>query len=322
MRRLLAAFLLLAAPARADVAEAVREAILPGYAAFAESTAALAGAAAESCEAEALRPAFHAAFDAWIGVAHLRLGPVEEEGRALAIAFWPDPKGLGAKAQAGLLAGDPALLEPERFAQQSVAARGLMALERLLYPAGAPEADPCPLIRATAADLARIAAAISAEWRAGYARLLLDPGGEGNTRFLTGTEARQAIFTQIGAGLEFLAEQRLGRPLGSFDRPRPERAEAVASGRSLRNIRLSLAAMRALAEALAPDSPRTLAAFDRAIAQAGALDDPVLAGVAEPQGRLRVEILQQSVRAIRDAALAEMAPALGVGFGFNAQDGD
>ena len=126
--------LLLPFPAVADVADVVRDHILPGYDRFAEATEALALRAAETCDAKALAPAYHAAFDAWMGVQHLHLGPAEDDGRNLAIAFWPDPKGLGRKAQLALLTGDPAKLEPDAFAEQSVAARGLSGLERLLWP--------------------------------------------------------------------------------------------------------------------------------------------------------------------------------------------
>jgi uncharacterized protein len=319
MRTLALTLILLASPALADVAAVVNDHIRPAQARFALATAELAGV--DSCDPVVLRPGFHAAHDAWMGVAHLRLGPVEEDGRGLAIAFWPDPKSLGAKAQRGLLTGDPAALEPARFAEQSVAARGLTGLERLLYPADPLPADPCPLIRATTRDLARLAAEIDAGWAA-QGDALLTAGKPGNTVYLSQTEALQALFTQLATGLEFVADQRLGRPLGSFDKPRPERAEARASGRSLRNVVLSLTGLRDLAVRLDPDSPQTLAAFDRAIALAARLDDPALQGVADPQGRLKVEILQQAVRAIRDTALAEMVPALGVGLGFNSADGD
>ena len=44
--------------------------------------------------------------------------------------------------------------------------------------------------------------------------------------------------------------------------------------------------------------------------------------MADPQGWLKLEILQQAVRATRDAAIAEIGPALGVELGFNSQDGD
>lgn len=324
MRTLFPAFALTlaASAALADFPEAVRDHILPGYAGFEVASAALAAAAGESCDVTALQPGYHAAYDAWMAVQHLRFGPVETDGRVLAILYWPDPKALGAKAQLALLTGDPAKLAPDAFAEQSVAARGLLALERLLFPAEALPGDPCPLIRATAGDLARIAAVVHAEWRNGFAQTLTSAGEAGNTTYLSRPEARQVLFTQLATGLEFLDDQRLGRPLGSFDVPHPERAEARASGRSLRNVLLSLQAMRALMVALTPDAPATLAAFDHAISLAATMDDPVFAGVTAPPDRLKVEILQQAVREIREVILSELAPELDVGIGFNAADGD
>jgi len=134
---------LLAAPALADFPDTVTDHILPGYAAFAAATQSLATAAAADCDPASLTAPFNAAYDAWIGVQHLRFGPVEQDGIGLSIAFWPDPKGSGARAQRGLLTGDAALLTPASFAQQSVAARGLTGLERLLFPK-----TPCPPIPA------------------------------------------------------------------------------------------------------------------------------------------------------------------------------
>ena len=315
-------------PALGGTREAVETQILPGFVAFAEAAGALSAAAEADCAPEALRPAWNAAFDAWLRVGFLHLGPGEESGRTLAIAFWPDPKAIGARQQAGLIrAADPAVLEPAAFAMQSVAVRGLFALERLIYPA--PD-DPaaaggdfvCALTRATATDMARMAKGLSADWQDGYAAALMTAGEPGNTLFQTPEEAAQALYTQLMTGLEFLADARLGRPLGTFDDPRPDRAESVVAGRSLRNVALSLAALRDFALALAPDSPATAAAFDRALATAAALDDPVFAGVADPQGRLKVEILEQEVDAIRAVAADEVGPALEVGIGFNAADGD
>ena len=322
MRHCLILTFALATPALADFPETVKNHILPGYAAFAVATQALADATGQSCDPVTLQPAFNAAFDAWVGIQHINIGPVAANGDALAIEFWPDPKGSGAKAQRGLLAGDPAALQPDTFAEQSVAARGLAGLERLLYPSDPFAADPCPLIRATAADLARMAGEVQAAWINSYADTMLTAGEPGNTTFLTRPEVRQALFTQLIAGIEFLRDQRLGRPLGTFDKPRPERAEAKASGRSLTNIRLSLMAMKAMTASLTPDAPLTMAAFDRAITLADKLNDPVLDGVSTPSGRLKVEILQQSVTALHDTAVKELGPELDVGIGFNAADGD
>jgi uncharacterized protein len=311
--------LLLCSPAAADTAAVVQDHIRPGHAAFAAAAGALA--ANDSCDVTTLTPGFHAAYDAWMGIAHLHLGPSEENGRSLAILFWPDPKGLGAKVQRALLTGDPALISPAALAQQSVAARGLAGLERLLYPAEPLPADPCPLIQATADDLARMADDLAQEWGP-YGELLLSAGQPGNPRFLSAEEATQALFTQLAAGLEYIADRRLGRPLGTFDKPRPDLAEGRASARALQNVILSLKALRDLSSDLSPDSEKTLAAFDHAIALAEDLDDPAFARLADPQGWLKVEILQQSVRAARDTAIAEIGPALGVTLGFNSADGD
>ena len=245
---------------------------------------------------------------------------------AVAIAFWPDTRGATPAALSKLVAAeDPAIDSPEGAAQLSVAARGLYALEYLLYDpqiAGGGDYD-CRLTAALAGDLARTAAQIDAEWRDGFAATVLTAGEPGNAVFLSADEAAQAMFTSLMTGLEFTADQRLGRPLGSFERPRPTRAETWRSGRSLRNVQLSLAALHDFAASLADvPLPLTEAAFVRATQLAAQLDDPAFAGVAEPQGRLKVEILQQAVRAASEAAGAEIGAALGVGTGFNSADGD
>lgn len=316
---LTAVALALVNPAAADTAAVVNDHARPGYQAFDYAVSRLADV--ESCDAEALRPAFQAAYDAWMGVEHLHLGPAEENGRALAVLFWPDPKGLGAKAQTALLTGDPGALTTESMAEQSVAARGLAGLERLLYPAKPLAADPCPLIQVTIDDLARQAEILSTDWGP-FGDQLLSAGQTGNTRFLKPEEATQALFTQLATGLEFVADRRIGRPLGTFDQPRPDLAEGIASGRALANITLSLKALRGLAVSLSPESTKTLAAFDHAITLSETLNDPLLDHITDPQAWLKLEILQQAIRATRDMAIAELGPALGVELGFNSQDGD
>lgn len=115
--------------------------------------------------------------------------------------------------------------------------------------------------------------------------------------------------------------------MGSFDRPRPTRAEARRSGRSLRHVILSLEATRDLAALLAQDAPETAAYLDTAYARAldraeKLADDPAFAGAAEPMGRFRLEVLQNDIDQIRDIVGRDLAPLLGVTAGFNAFDGD
>lgn len=318
--RLLAVLLLAATPAIADVKTAVDSHILPGYAAFTQAAADLATAADADCTT--LQPAFHVTFDAWRGIARIRLGPVETDGRA--IAFWPDPKGIGQRQQNAMIATqDPAAHDPGNFAEISVAARGLFALERLVYPASPLTGDdPCTLIRATAHDLARMAAQVDMAWQTGFATATFAAGQPGNTTFLSETEARQALFTQRITGIEFTKDNRIGRPLGTFDKPRPDRAEARASARTQRTIVLSLQALRAYAAALDPAATQTVKAFDRATATAQSLPNPTLAHITDPQAWLKFDILAQHIQAIQDTAIAEIGTSLNVGVGFNATDGD
>jgi len=322
-----------AAPDRTETIHAILdEHVLPGFASLEAEANDLAAAVSTDCDprSETLRAAYGDAFDAWMRVSHLRFGPTETDNRAFALAYWPDTRGLTPKTLSAMLqGGDPALGDPEAFAQVSVAARGFYAMEFLLYDSqlGAKadsEATLCALIRAVGVDIHRTAAAILDDWQDSYADLMRNPGPE--SPYKDQREVMQAFFGALIEGLKFDEEVRLGRPLGTFDRPRPARAEARRAGRSLRNLELSLEGEEALAELMARAAPESrdalTAEFDRALATADALEDPIFAGVADPEGRLKVEILQQQIQAAVEAARSDLGPALGVEAGFNSLDGD
>ena len=306
--------------------------ILPGFDALAGRSADLAEVAQTHCAPTdaRLRSAFGSAFDAWVAVSHLRFGPSETANRAFALAFWPDSRNKipGTLRRALLADGNTTAnwANAEAFAKQSIALRGFYALEQLLYdPELMSLATPpqtCALVQAVTADMARTTAAISTDWHASYADELRTP----SDRYRTTAEVRQELFKSLTTGLQILGDMRLGRPLGNFDAPRPERAEARRSARSLRHIRLTLAAMEPLAQALAAgdtDLARAVtAAFDKARSRADQLDDPALAGVGDPARRFRLETLQQDVTNIRDLVTSQLGPRLGVTAGFNSLDGD
>lgn len=320
----------LAAPCQAGVKEAVEGYVLPATGAFAGAAEALAQEARDNCLPGAgMVAAYDKAFDAWLQIAHLRFGPLEVDGRVNAIAFWPDKKGFTPRMLAGLIAdADPIVDQPDEFHELSVAARGFFALERLLYDpqfAGYGEAEySCRLVQAISADLARMAAEIDSDWRTEAAPLLMSAGAPGNSTYLSQGEATRVLYTALLTGLEFNADQRLGRPLGTFERPRPARAEARRSGRSLRNVEASILGLRALARSLmAPETmPVTEAGFADVLDHIAALQDPVLAGVEDPSGRLKVEILQQRIRAVQVDVQGEIGAHFGLTAGFNSADGD
>lgn len=332
MRTILAAALFLASPLGAqtpDIGRIVETHVIPGYQALADETASLASAAGEGCSAEApftseaMFEAYGSAFDAWIKVSHLRFGPSEQDDRAFALAFWPDPRGSTPKTLAALVRDrDDVVNAPQDFATVSVAARGFYALEFLLFDEGLLEpqdaAFRCMLLQAVTGDIASNSAAILAGWQDGYADLIANPG---NDTYRTTTEAAQQLFTALTTGLEFAETTRLGRPLGTFERPRPNRAEARRSGRSLRHVVLSLEATRELAFLIAAD-PALDQDFADAIEDAMSLDDPVFAGVADPARRFRIEVLQQDITNLRRYLLEQVGPRFGITAGFNSLDGD
>ena len=102
--------------------------ILPGFASLAETTGVLAQTAQTDCTQTSpeLRGAYHAAFDDWISVSHLRFGPSERQDRAFALAYWPDPRGATPKSLSKLLYDrDTATGDLTAYQEVSIAARGL-----------------------------------------------------------------------------------------------------------------------------------------------------------------------------------------------------
>lgn len=322
----LIAALTFAQPTLAGVDEALDAHILPAFAGFADAAQGLSDTAAADCRAEAVAPAYAETFDAWMPVAGLRMGP--SETGALSIAFWPDKKGFTQRTLSQFIAAeDPVAFDPEGYSHVSIAARGLFALDMLLFdPTFADygkDSYACALVQVISRDLANQAEALEAAWRDGFAQTLRTAGAPGNATFMAEGEALRALYTQMLSDLEFTADQRLGRPLGTFDKPRPTRAEAWRSGRSLRNVLLAVDAAQALAHSLIDGAlPATDAAVARVHDAAAAVGDPGLQDINDPQARLHVEIVQQAVQALRAAIEAEIGAPLGLSAGFNSQDGD
>lgn len=305
--------------------------ILPRFQTLADTSAHLATIAQDDCLAtsQTLQAAYAQAFDAWVSASHLRFGPTEVDDRAFALAFWPDSRGATPRTLTALLRDqDPAIASARDYAAVSIAARGFYAIEFLIYDetlsAIGNADDHCALIRTVTLDIAATSAAILAGWQTDYSARLKNPDVTGTYR--SGAEVLQEVFKALTTGLQFTSETRLGRPLGTFERPRPVRAEAWRSARSARHVELSLAALSNLALRLSGDDPdlskRIETGFERAATLLSDLDDPVFAGVAAPQTRFKVEVIQQSIDSIRAVVRGELGPTLGVAAGFNALDGD
>lgn len=320
----------MATPLDDALSRAVNQHTIPAVDRFDVATGFLADAAEANCLPGNVKPAYDVAFDAWMGLQHLHMGPVEKNGRILAIAFWPDKKGMIPRTLSGYIADqDPVVETPEAFADASIAVRGLFALEYMLFDdefdGYAEDSYSCHLVQAITHDLHRMAAEIKDEWIApdGFAQTLLMAGEAPQPLYLTKEESVQALYTMLTSSLENTKDQRIGRPIGSFDKPRPARAEARRSGRSARNVILQLEAARDLARNLAPgEMPLSEEAFAKTIAMAEALNDPSFEGAGDPMGRLKIEIIGQNIETILGHLANEVGAPLGVSAGFNASDGD
>ena len=336
MKRFLLTIVLAAAPVIANaqttiIDDIVDEHILPRFQTLAETSAHLATTAQNDCAvtSQALQNAYSDAFDTWVRASHLRFGPTEADDRAFALAFWPDSRGATPRSLTTLLTEqDPVIASPEDFAQVSIAARGFYAMEFLMYDETlsnmGDEGDRCTLVQTVTTDIATTSAAILEGWQTDYAARLKSP--DTSSTYRSDEEVLQELFKALVTGLQFTSETRLGRPLGTFERPRSTRAEAWRSGRSARHVELSLAVLNDLAFRLSSDnaelSERIETSFEVAATLLSELDDPIFAGVGDPQTRFKVEVIQQSIHNIQAVVRDELGPTLGVAAGFNSLDGD
>lgn len=326
---------------RAMALRAVDAVAVPAYARFGERAAALAKDAEAFCarppgdDPAPLRARFHESMDAWQSVQVVGYGPVEEFNRGQRIHFWPDKKNSGDRQMRQLIKeGKAESLEGGRIAFASVAIQGLPALETLLFAeqglSGPDGAFRCRLVTAIGINLAHMGEAIVKAWDGpeGY-RAKIDQAGGPASPYVDHRQAASQAFNAIHAHLEAVSEVKLAYPLGaSADMARKQKAESWRSERSLRNIRLNLAAVRAMAQAalvpeLTPDTAAQLmAAIDAAEASAAQVPGTLEAAIETEAGWKALGELKVKVKAIARVLEAKAGAELGLQVGFNALDGD
>ncbi len=295
-----------------------------------ENTATLSNITAGSCDPdnEILRKSLRQSLRAWVSTSAFRFGPTETDNRAFALGFWPDPRSKTPKALRKLIIdNDPIIYNAERFSEASIATRGFYALEYMLYDPTLREIGTanyrCALIRRQADDIAHTAKAIRTDWEV-YKSYLLNPSNDGPYR--TEAEVKRELLKGVTAALEFTSDARLGRPLGTFDKPRPKRAEARRSGMSLNLVEASLSSPRDLSISLALGDDglvnNLILGFSKTKRAIENLYDPTLEGVNDPSSRFRIESLKQQIDDLRNTVATELGPHLGVSSGFNSLDGD
>lgn len=315
--------------------------VLPAYSRFAETAATLVPAAASLCAAPApatlaaVQESYHLAFDAWQGIAHVQFGPVTYFNWNYRLQFWPDDKGTGARQLDALLAAqDVSQLEPAAFERQSIGVQGFPALEHLLFEETALaqlQAQPfrCHLVQAIAVNLAGIAEGIAQRWSGEFRAVIADPVQSG--QFENAQDATVDFYKALVESVRRYQQQKLVPVLGeSLQQVRERRAESWRSQRSLRNLKLDVAALQHLFTAGTPALSSALLADDVALINTAfaelqqslvPLPDDLAPLLADERGYAQLTTLVAQLDALFEALEAALKRT-DLYLGFNSLDGD
>jgi predicted lipoprotein len=281
---------------------------------------------------EALKKAFNDLADAWSDVEFMRIGPAAVALRVERFNWWLDRTDATGKALNQMLAADPQMLAPQNLAAGSVAGQGLPVLERLLYPsegaallAGTDGAQRCAVGAAVAAEQAAIADEIVSGWTAPDGALpALMANARWKVAFADANEAASVMLTDLVAGLEGLKDLKVAMTFHDVTNARaPRLSEAWRSGRTLRDIRRNLAAIRqGLAFFLSAASAAQKYELDMAFDDAGRALQALDGARTEAERSASARLAQGAFSALAQQAMAMLPQATGLTLGFNSLDGD
>jgi len=280
---------------------------------------------------ESLRAAYQVTADRWAEIEFVKTGPIVRFLRAERFNYWPEQRNATQRNLDALLASTESnALAPATLMRDSVPAQGLPALERLLYePSYARHPRRCVVGLGIARNLAAIARDVLREWIApDGARAAIAADKAWNNTFASADEAGRMLLTDLVGAFTSVRDQKLLAPLGAdAASAKPRAAEAWRSGRSVRNIRLNLAAAYAMEKVLAAhiggDSQQALArSFGAAERAVNVLPDDLGRAVADLKGRTLIDFAIVALRSAQSMIITVLAPALGATLGFNALDGD
>ncbi|HEY0963245.1 MAG TPA: imelysin family protein [Pseudomonadales bacterium] len=315
--------------------------VIPAYEAFARASAGLETDAAAFCMAPdapafaTLQASFHTAMDGWQGAQHIQFGPITYFNWNFRIQYWPDDNGTGARQLNALIAAqDAAALDDEAFDRQSVGVQGFQALESLLFDDDSlaqlqGDAYRCQVMHTIAANIDEIASGVSTRWKDEFRTTVANADERGF--FESAEDATIDYLKALVEPVRRIQEQKLDAVLGETpEAARERRAESWRSQRTLRNIKLNVAALEheftasepALSSVLHEADVGTIAAaFADLRASIDAQPDSLAEALAADGGH--AALLQVSAQL--DVLYEAMEAALkntDLYLGFNSLDGD
>ncbi|WP_263260509.1 imelysin family protein [Pseudomonas sp. RIT-PI-S] len=318
--------------------------ILPTYSQWVDADRQLAQSALAFCQGtedlDKARADFLSAQKAWAALQPLLIGPLAEGNRAWSVQFWPDKKNLVGRQVEQLVASGEAV-DGAALAKASVVVQGLSAYEYILFDSKPELADParkasyCPLLVAIGERQKALAEEILGAWKRNdgmLAQLSKFP----NQRYADAHEAIADLLRAQVTALDSL-KKKLGAPMGRQSKgvPQPYQAEAWRSQASLKSLQASLQAAQAVWNGvdgkglrnLLPSGQKPLAEkIDAAYATAAKAlaDNPrsLTELLADPAGQQALTQIYDSLNTVHRLHETELARALGIQLGFNANDGD
>ena len=331
-------------PQAVTSAAIAKQVIMPTYSRWVEADRQLAVSALAYCEGKAsletARADYLHAQKAWAELQPLLIGPLAEGNRAWQVQFWPDKKNLVGRQVEQLVAGDKPV-DAETVAKSSVVVRGLSAYEYILFDSKPDAANPeqkaryCPLLVAIADYQKTLAEDILKNWNSTdgmLAQMTKFP----NQRYADSHEAIADLLRAQVTALDTL-KKKLGTPMGRLSKgiPQPLQAEAWRSQSSLKSIAASLAAAQTVWVGVDNQGLRGLLGKDqKALADkidaAYADSTKLLEGnqrtldelLQDDAGRQQLNAIYDSLNVVHRLHEGELAKALNIQLGFNANDGD
>ncbi len=331
-------------PQAVTSAAIAKQVIMPTYSRWVEADRQLAVSALAYCEGvaslETARADFFHAQKAWAELQPLLIGPLAEGNRAWQVQFWPDKKNLVGRQVEALVSGDKPV-NAATVANSSVVVRGLSAYEYILFDSKPDAANPeqkaryCPLLVIIADYQKTFAEDILKNWNSSKG-MLAQMTKFPNDRYADSHEAIADLLRAQVTALDTL-KKKLGTPMGRMSKgiPQPLQAEAWRSQSSLKSIAASLAAAQTVWTGVDNQGLRGLLGKDqKALADkidaAYAASAKLLEGnqhtldelLQDEAGRQQLNAIYDSLNVVHRLHEGELAKALNIQLGFNANDGD
>ncbi|WP_085714439.1 imelysin family protein [Pseudomonas sp. B28(2017)] len=331
-------------PQAVTSAAIAKSVILPTYTRWVEADRQLAVSALAYCEGketlETARADFLHAQKAWAELQPLLIGPLAEGNRSWQVQFWPDKKNLVGRQVEQLVTAQPQI-DATALAKSSVVVQGLSAYEYILFDSkpdvsnAEQKARYCPLLIAIGERQKQLAEEILQTWN-NTDGMLAQMSKFPNQRYADSHEAIADLLRVQVTAIDTL-KKKLGTPMGRQSKgvPQPFQADAWRSQASLTSLEASLAAAKTVWEGVDNKGLRSLLPSEQKpladkIDEAYAASLKLFAGnqrsltemLNDDAGRQQLNELYDSLNVVHRLHETDLAKALGIQLGFNANDGD